>query len=595
MAGRIPQSFIDDLLGRVDIVEIIDSRVPLKRAGKEYKACCPFHEERTPSFTVSSSKQFYHCFGCGVHGTAITFLMEYAHLDFREAINELASGAGVEVPTEGDQPRRAQNSTASLRQLMVEANQFFGQQLREHPKSDRVINYLKQRGLSGEVTAEFELGFAPPGWSNLLDQFGKDDARRKLLFEGGLIIKKESGGFYDRFRDRVMFPIHDHRGRVVGFGGRILDQGEPKYLNSPETPLFHKGSELYGLFRAKESIHKEQCCLIVEGYMDVVALAQHGIRNSVATLGTATTRQHLERLFRHVNELIFCFDGDRAGKQAAWRALESALPTLQDGRQVGFLFLPDGEDPDSLVRGEGEAAFRKRLSASTPLPDYLFDQLRKETDLNRLDGRARLVELARPLLLRLPDGVLRTMMFDRLTTLSQSRPGSLEEHFTSSPPSKTKAPLHSYGAFGQSEGRLSPTAKAIALLIQHPGMGGHQIDLSPLCDSDDPGLPLLHSIQEILTNNPKINTAALLEHFRETPHFRPLVKLVAWEHLIHKDNVLAEFEETIQTLIGRQRTRRIEVLLQKSTNSKLSAHEQGELTQLLETKNYPKGKKNMLY
>lgn len=585
MAGRIPQTFIDDLLGRVDIVDIIDSRVPLKRAGKEYKACCPFHEERTASFTVSSSKQFYHCFGCGVHGTAITFLMEYAHLDFREAISELASGAGVEVPTEGDQPRKEKSSTASLRQLMVEANRFFLQQLREHPESDRVINYLKKRGLSGAVAAEFELGFAPPGWNNLLNQFGKNDSQRKLLLQGGLTIKKEGGGFYDRFRDRVMFPIHDHRGRVVGFGGRMLDQGEPKYLNSPETPLFHKGSELYGLFRAKEAIHKERCCLIVEGYMDVVALAQHGIRHSVATLGTATTRQHLERLFRHVSELIFCFDGDRAGKQAAWRALESALPTLQDGRQIGFLFLPDGEDPDSLVRGEGEAAFRKRLSTATPLPDYLFDQLRKEADLNRLDGRARLVELARPLLLKLPEGVLRAMMLDRLTTLSQSRPGSLEERFTPSPPSIPNRTRHSQGRSSPSGGRLSPTAKAIALLVQHPEIGGYEIDLSPLTVDDDPGLPLLHSIRKTLANNPRINTAALIEHFRETPHFRHLIKLAAWEHLIHEDNVLAEFQQTIQTLIDRQTKRRIEVLLHKSAHHELSKQEQGELTRLLASKN----------
>ena len=411
MAGRIPKQFIDDLITRVDIVELIDERVPLKKAGKDYKANCPFHEEKTPSFTVSADKQFYHCFGCGVHGTAIGFLMEYDHMSFPEAVEELARRAGVEIP-------RATYSAAApeapvgpdLLELMRDAARLYRSQLREHPQAPIAIDYLKGRGITGEIAKEFELGFAPDGWDNLLKVLGGDEegspARsasssshkysRESLVTAGLAIKKDGGGYYDRFRARIMFPIHDHRGRIVGFGGRVLDKGEPKYLNSPETPLFHKGRELYGLYHAREPIKRENRVLVVEGYMDVVALAQYGIDFAVATLGTATTRDHLERLFRHAPEVIFCFDGDRAGREAAWRALETTLPVLRDGRQASFLFLPEGEDPDTLVRKEGAEAFRARLRTAKPLPDFLFETLVRQVDLTRLDGRARLVELARP-------------------------------------------------------------------------------------------------------------------------------------------------------------------------------------------------------
>ncbi len=359
MAGLIPQSFIDDLMNRIDIVEVIDGRVPLKKTGREYTACCPFHNEKTPSFTVSPTKQFYHCFGCGAHGTAIGFLMEYEHLSFPESVEELARLAGVPMEYEGPSPNEPvrRKKDESLYDLLAKVDQYYRQQLRQHPQSRRAVDYLKQRGVSGEIAAEFGLGFAPPGWDNLERQLGQSAEVREKLVSTGMLIKKDSGGSYDRFRDRIMFPIRDRRGRTIAFGGRILpdnqekgDKPPAKYLNSPETPLFHKGQELYGLYEARQALRDITRLMVVEGYMDVVALAQYGIRYAVATLGTATTEEHLHKLFRLTPEIVFCFDGDRAGREAAWRALNNALPVMREGRQIRFMFLPDGEDPDSYVR-----------------------------------------------------------------------------------------------------------------------------------------------------------------------------------------------------------------------------------------------------
>jgi len=346
MAGRIPQSFIDEVLNRTDIVEVIDTRVPLKKAGREFKACCPFHTEKTPSFTVSQVKQFYHCFGCGEHGTAITFLMDYEHMEFVEAIEELARRAGLEVPRETGTTHSQTPSTLLHYALLERVADYYQEQLRTHPQAGRAVEYLKQRGLTGEVAARFNIGFAPPGWENIAAALDADGTIHKQLLELGLTIERDTGGSaYDRFRDRIQFPIRDRRGRTIGFGGRVLDDSTPKYLNSPESPVFHKGQELYGLFEARKAVRKLERILVVEGYMDVVALAQFGINYAVATLGTATTHEHLERLFRTVPEVVFCFDGDRAGREAAWRALENTLPVLRDGREARFLFLPDEEDP----------------------------------------------------------------------------------------------------------------------------------------------------------------------------------------------------------------------------------------------------------
>ena len=386
MAGRIPQEFIDSLVNQVDIVDVIDSRVPLKKKGHEYTACCPFHNEKTPSFTVSQNKQFYHCFGCGAHGTAIGFLMEYENMEFVDAIEQLAADHHIEVPREDNQYQQGPDNSGVYK-VLENAAESYQQQLKQ---SQRAIDYLKKRGLSGEISKTYGIGYSPDSWDFILKQ-GKSQADVKDLASGGMLIEKNgnAGHYYDRFRDRIMFPIRDKRGRTIGFGGRILDQGEPKYLNSPETPVFHKGRELYGLFEAKKSVRNLETIVIVEGYMDVVALAQNGIGYAVATLGTATTPDQISLILRSVKKLVFCYDGDRAGKKAAWKALENTLPLMRDGYEIRFLFLPDGEDPDTMVRQEGQQAFEQRLQNAMPLSDFLIKGLQQQTDMSSMDGRDR--------------------------------------------------------------------------------------------------------------------------------------------------------------------------------------------------------------
>jgi DNA primase len=578
MAGRIPKQFIDDLINRVDIVELIDERVPLKKAGKDYKACCPFHDEKTPSFTVSADKQFYHCFGCGAHGTAIGFLMEYDRLAFPEAVEELARRAGIEVPHEARTTPSQPQTGPDLFELLREASRFYRQQLRDHPEAPKAIDYLKGRGVSGEIAKDFELGLAPEGWDHLTRAVGKDAETREALVTAGLAVKKEGGGYYDRFRARVMFPIHDHRGRIVGFGGRIMDKGEPKYLNSPETPLFHKGRELYGLYRARDVIKKENRVLVVEGYMDVVALAQFGINFAVATLGTATTREHLERLFRHTPEVVFCFDGDRAGREAAWRALEVALAVVHEGRQVSFLFLPEGEDPDTLVRKEGAEAFRARIQSALSLPDFLFQSLAKQVDLGRLDGRARLVELARPLLAKIPPGVLHEMLLARLAELSQmdrdKLAGLLKQ--PTRPPGMPLKPAV--------DPREPPSVVrlAIALLVQHPGLAAKAPLVSEFTASDLPGAELFREVLATLQESPVLKTAALLEHFRDHPQASALNKLAVWSHpALEGEGAEAEFAGVLGQLDRALVKDRTERLLQKEKLGGLTTEEKHELTRLL--------------
>jgi len=417
MASLIPQGFIDDLLDRLDIVEIIDTRVKLKKSGKNFSACCPFHDEKTPSFTVSQDKQFYHCFGCGASGNALGFLMNYERLEFPQAVEHLARSAGVEVPREASNPA-ADKRAAEKKQiytLLEKADEFYRTQLRQHPARMDGVQYLKNRGLSGDIAREFGIGYAPPGWDNLLKALGSNTDDLKRLFEGGMFIEREGKRqFYDRFRHRIMFPIRDTRGRVIGFGGRVLGDDKPKYLNSPETPIFHKGQELYGLHEARQAYREIPRLLIVEGYMDVVALAQFGIRYGVATLGTACGEDNLKRAFRYTNEVVFCFDGDRAGRAAGLRALENTLPVMEDGRQVKFLFLPDGEDPDTLIRQIGAEKFSHMIELAVPLEDFLFDAVADGLDVQSMEGRARLSKLAAPLLDKLPKGVFRELMFANL-------------------------------------------------------------------------------------------------------------------------------------------------------------------------------------
>lgn len=431
MAGLIPQSFIDDLINRLDIVDVVSSRVQLKKTGKNYSACCPFHKEKTPSFTVSPDKQFYYCFGCGAGGNALGFVMDHDNLDFPQAVEELARAAGMEVPREqGRRDQKPRQPTDSpLYPLLDAASEFYRQALRSHPSRKAAVDYLKGRGLSGEIARDFGLGFAPPGWDNLLKHLGADTLQQKVMIDAGLLIENaESGKRYDRFRDRVMFPIRDSRGRIIAFGGRVLGDDKPKYLNSPETPVFHKGQELYGLYEARKHNRNLDEIIVVEGYMDVIALAQQGLRNAVATLGTATSEEHLKRLFRVVPSVLFCFDGDQAGRKAAWRALESTLSNLQDGRRARFLFLPEGEDPDSLVRAEGTDAFMARINQhSQPLADYFFEQLGVEADPRSLEGKAHMATLAAPLIEKIPGANLRQLMRNRLKEITGLDPQQVEQ------------------------------------------------------------------------------------------------------------------------------------------------------------------------
>lgn len=433
MAGLIPQAFIDDLLSRADIIDVIDKRVPLKKSGKNYSACCPFHNEKTPSFSVQPERQFYYCFGCGAAGNAIGFVMNFDQLDFPLAVETLAKENGLEVPREESEAnQRKQSENAKLFAVLEKANKFFRYQLRQHENKQAAIDYLVSRGLSGEIARDFNIGYAPPGWDNLLGALGSDNAVKQSLEKSGMVIEKdrdnkktnekskvqsEGPRYYDRFRHRIMFPIRDTRGRTIAFGGRVLGDDKPKYLNSPETPVFHKSAELYGLYEFKKSSQKYSQLLIVEGYMDVIALAQMGIRNAVATLGTATNSNHLSRLFRLVPEVVFCFDGDKAGRTAAWRALEATLAQMEDGRQAKFLFLPEGEDPDTLVRKIGQEKFNEELVNATPLETFFFDKLSVGIDVATIEGKARLSNLAKPHLKQLPHGVYGQLMQDRLAGL----------------------------------------------------------------------------------------------------------------------------------------------------------------------------------
>ena len=461
--ARIPENFVQDLLARTDLVELIDARVPLKKTGRNYSACCPFHQEKTPSFTVAPDKQFYYCFGCGASGNAVGFLMEYEHMNFPEAVKQLASRAGMEVPesrpeTAADKQRK--DRLQSLYDLLSRAERFYSQQLRQAPEKQKAVSYLKNRGLSGEIAKKFAIGFAPPGYDNLINGLSLTESALEQALTAGLLVRREdTGRVYDKFRDRIIFPIRDSRGRTIGFGGRVLGDGKPKYLNSPETPVFHKGQELYGLWEWRQSRDRSDRLYVVEGYMDVIALTQHGVPNVVATLGTATTEDHARKLFRQVNEVILCFDGDKAGVRAAWRALESLLPALDDGKQVRFLFLPDGEDPDTLVRAQGPEALRALTDQADTLSTYLFRHLSEGLDLNTVDGRARLARLALPYLDKPAGPVYRALLTEELARLTRLDKESLSQLKPAKPEPTPAAPTPRPQATQQSWGEEPPPAE----------------------------------------------------------------------------------------------------------------------------------------
>jgi DNA primase len=576
MAGLIPQAFIDELLARVDIVSVIDARVPLKKAGHEYKACCPFHNEKTPSFYVSPSKQFYHCFGCGAHGTAVGFLMEYERLEFPDAIEDLARDLGLEVPHEqGSAPHASLEPLDELRELLDKVNAYYQLQLREHSQRTRAVDYLKARGVDGPTAARFGLGYAPPGWDGLRDALGSQASAGLLKL--GLLVERGEGGGYDRFRDRVMFPIRDRRGRVVGFGGRTLADDPAKYMNSPESVLFHKGRELYGLYEARAAVRQLERLVVVEGYMDVVALAQHGIPFAVATLGTATTTDHLDVLYRAAPEVVFCFDGDRAGRQAAWRALDQALPAQRDGRQARFLFLPEGEDPDSLVRSEGEAGFRGRLEEAMPLSEYLVQELSAQVDTRSVDGRARLAELARPLVGKVPEGVFRQLLFERLGEEVQLDGEKLSKLITK--PEASPAPPRTRKM--RPGGGPSPVRVALGLLLRRPQLAERVASTAGWAETELPGSALLVQMIDVLREAPGITTGGLLERWRDDPEGRHLHRLLEREDPVPEAGIEAEFDDTVRRLDALAREARLEVLLAQAEQGGLDAAGKEELRDLL--------------
>ena len=595
MAGRIPRAFIDELLARSDIIEVIGSRLPLKKAGREWKANCPFHGEKTPSFTVSQQKQFYHCFGCGVHGTALTFLMEHDRLSFPESVEELASRAGLEVPREGGSGAETRDRHLDdLYALMTAADQHFRESLRD---SERAKDYLKRRGLAGETAARYHLGYAPAGWEVLLRKLGATDAGRQALLDAGLIIERgpeqqrsAGPGHYDRFRDRVMFPIRDGRGRVVGFGGRVIDQGEPKYLNSPETPLFHKGRELYGLYETRQELRSIERLLVVEGYMDVIRLAQSGIHYAVATLGTATTPEHLNRLFRVASDVVFCFDGDRAGRQAAWRALETSLPLAKEGRQIKFLFLPEGHDPDTLVATEGREPFEARIAGALPLSEYLVSHLAAETELGSVDGRARLAELARPLLARIPAGVYRELLLDRLAR-EVRMPAPRLASLLGLADDRGREPVPRPGAqLGPrrsqppraSTGRGSLVSQAIARLVQSPRAAVAITAPEALRLAGDRGLAVLAELIEMAQAEPHLSSAQLIERWRERPEHARLAELAAAPLPdLEPAAIAAELAAAVGKLAEEAGPeRRIDELIRKAESEGLGEDEKQELREL---------------
>ena len=573
--ARIPDAFIDDLLARSDLVEIIGSRVPLKRQGREYSARCPFHDERSPSFTVSPTKQFYHCFGCGAHGTAISFLMNYDRLEFLDAVEELAKRVGVDVPKD----TRVRNEDGESRDLYaaLEASaKFFQNQLGQSPKAQA---YLDKRGVDAENRARFAIGYAPDGFSALKDALGSDERRLKLLEKTGMLSKSDSGRVYDKFRDRVMFPIHDRRGRVIAFGGRVLDKDDgPKYLNSPETALFHKGRELYGLWQVRQAHAKIARLIVVEGYMDVVALFQYGVTQAVATLGTATTPDHAELLFRNAADVFFCFDGDRAGRGAAWKAVESILPRMRDGRQAFFLFLPEGEDPDSIVRLEGAAGFDARLASATSLSEFFFAELAKDVNLGTLEGKARLAERSKLYLAQIPDGAFRDLMQQRLTGMTGVGARAQPTAAVSNAPSMRPAR-------GAPAPRRSLVRTAIALLLQKPSLADAIEPPYLFGILRQPGIALLIELIGLVRERPGIGTGAILEHFAEREEGVALQKLALANEPGEEQQQKDVFLGAINQLNDQTKLQRRDELNEKEKREGLTADEQRERWALvLETK-----------
>lgn len=573
MAGLIPQNFIDDLIARSDIVEVINARVPLKRKGKEFTACCPFHNEKTPSFTVSENKQFYYCFGCHAKGNVIGFLMDYDHLSYVDAIETLAADQHLDVPHEDNAlSNKNKENKQPLYDILKQASELFQKQLKT---SERAIAYLKQRGLSGEIAKQFNIGYAPDGWDFLNSRLGKSKENMDALSKTGLIVHKDNNKTYDRFRDRIIFPITDQRGRIIGFGGRILDQGEPKYLNSPENAVFHKGYELYGLYETKQALRKIDRIIIVEGYMDVVALAQSGINYAVASLGTATTTEQIQKTFRTTHEIVFCYDGDNAGKKAAWRALENTLSVIRDGMVAKFLFLPEKEDPDTMVRKEGKQAFEQRIKNASTLSNFLFENLKSECDISNNEGKAQLASKANTLIQKMHNSIFKDLLIEELASLVGLSQQHLESKISSETNNK-KAPIQKAQPFRGQQVSNHKTRIAIALLLQNPSLAAKYKVPDGFKDAFTKGLPLLHHLQKTIETNPDISSAALLERFRDNEHEKALNKLAVLQtpETENTDNVDEVYSNIIQRLLIEDRDDYLTHKIQN--NEALTAEEQEE-------------------
>jgi len=555
VSGKIPRQFIDDLLNRVDIVELIDARVPLKKKGREYWACCPFHNEKSPSFSVSQNKQFYHCFGCQQHGNAVSFLMDYDHMEFIEAIETLAQQVGVEVPYEqGHSAKSGPNDyIEAVYTTLQNCNDFYQSQLKQHAEA---IEYLKQRGISGQTAKDFAIGFAPKGWHHL-------SGDEKLLIDSGMLIKNDQGKTYDRFRHRLIFPIRDRRGRTIAFGGRIIDPDDnPKYLNSPESPVFHKGEEIYGLYELKQANTQIEQIFITEGYMDVVALSEHGITTAVATLGTAISQIQIEKLFRTVKTLVFCFDADLAGRKAAWRALENSLSALKEGRLARFLFLPDGHDPDTYIQQFGKGEFLRQAERASTLSEFLFDELLSQGEVHSPEGRAQFLDKLRPYYTKIPlqslkDQILRDVE-KRLSLELDARLLQIIGGEISSASVKNVIP----------EQHWTPTRLAINLLLQQPRLALSAGNLDELLETDIPGVELLLHILDHIHEQPDISTQNLLARFAGHDHEEHLYKIAAMTPAMQNEN--DQIEPMFLDAIGRLRQKYAEMRFHKLNQKLLS-------------------------
>lgn len=587
MAGKIPRDFIDDLLARTDIVDVVDNRVKLKKAGKNYQACCPFHNEKTPSFTVAQDKQFYHCFGCGAHGNAISFIMEFDRLEFVEAIEELARFHGLDVPRE--QSSRPAMSEAKKQQqqtdyaLMESVTRFFQHQLKHHKDSAKAIDYLKQRGLSGEIVKQWEIGYAPPEWDAVLKTFGTDATRVQQLLDLKLISQNDKGRRYDFFRDRIMFPIRDRRGRVVGFGGRVMGDGGPKYLNSPETRIFHKGHELFGYYQAKQQNRQLDKVIIVEGYMDVVALSQFDITIATAALGTATTPEHLQMIMRSTGKIVCCYDGDRAGREAAWRALENALPALKDGVQLSFLFLPDGEDPDTMVRQIGTDAFMALTDEAMPLSRFFFDSLLKAQNVGSPEGKLALKQAAQPLIEQVLGDSQRDMLQSELAKMTGEYDRYRLQQDIRQANDRASKPKGNDAMFSVQKNRLSPVRTMVRLLLEYPYLASQCEDVQPaaLAGSGISGTEILCAVHDYCCQVPDASTARVIENFRDHPHSSVIAKVLTQENLVKEEDAKRVYSDSFARLLDWFFDSQIETLITKSRIQPLTQEEKSTLNLLM--------------